>query len=357
MGHGGVSCHRTKTDRPPAAGRGPTPPPRRLALLAVAALAASLAFLGRPRTFEVDGFSMAPGLLPGDVVESGAFPVCDRFRRPHRFERWVLSAADGTPAIKRIVGLPGETVSIADGDLLINGIAAWKCPRLLGEIGSRVVAEDARPADRQGKVWWRWMLPPREVLDDEQHEQGRSRVLIPVRDVGLAAVVRVRDLPPAGFVRIRANVDRSVVPWRLKARGRYAVVAGRLDGRLVAAAWPLPPGDVAGLASRSCLPPRPPEFWHVAEPWPAQDGESTMSPALTLEVDQTPDGGAEIAGVAVWRDVLHRPAADGVVAWEVGPGDCFVLGDFPSASRDSRHWGAVPIPAMRHRVMPSHSIR
>jgi type IV secretory pathway protease TraF len=27
--------------------------------------------------------------------------------------------------------------------------------------------------------------------------------------------------------------------------------------------------------------------------------------------------------------------------WRLGPDEFFVLGDFPSASRDSRHWGPL----------------
>jgi type IV secretory pathway protease TraF len=50
---------------------------------------------------------------------------------------------------------------------------------------------------------------------------------------------------------------------------------------------------------------------------------------------------AMIERIVVWRDILHRPGADGMVEWRLGPDVFFVLGDFPSGSRDSRHWGPL----------------
>jgi type IV secretory pathway protease TraF len=61
---------------------------------------------------------------------------------------------------------------------------------------------------------------------------------------------------------------------------------------------------------------------------------------------------AVIERVEPWRDVLLRPAADGTAAWQVGADAAFVLGDHPAASRDSRQWGPVPLPALRHRLAP-----
>ena len=65
-----------------------------------------------PQRYEVDGLSMAPGLLPGDVVASGVFPALDRLRRRQRFDRWIVRAPDGSDTIKRLVGLPGERIGI-----------------------------------------------------------------------------------------------------------------------------------------------------------------------------------------------------------------------------------------------------
>jgi type IV secretory pathway protease TraF len=61
--------------------------------------------------------------------------------------------------------------------------------------------------------------------------------------------------------------------------------------------------------------------------------------------------GVAVERVLLWRDVLHRPAADGSTSWKLGSGEVFLLGDFPSGSIDSRQFGPVPRRALRHRVV------
>jgi type IV secretory pathway protease TraF len=294
----------------------------------------------RPLRYDVDGVSMAPGLAPGDRVMSGPFPLLDRLRRPERFDRWVLATADGEAAIKRVVGLPGEQVSIVAGDLAIDGTTVLKGPRLLAEVGTAVTAE---PPAATGS----WSMAPREVLDDVAIDAGRSVVLVPVRDVGFAAVVAVQD-PTGNAVRAWATVGRTVVTWRLPT-GRSAIVVGRLDGHVVAVAWRLH-GVTTDRPGRSCLPPGPPDRWSAAMPWAEADPATDRSPPLALTIE--PAGGATsaIERVDLWRDVFHRPAADGVTEWTLAADAVFTLGDHPAASRDSRHWGPVSLAALRHRV-------
>ena len=68
----------------------------------------------------VAGRSMSPFLEPGDVV------LMDRlaydFGRPDRYDVVVFRREDGRLNIKRVVGLPGETVQITGGQVLINDI-------------------------------------------------------------------------------------------------------------------------------------------------------------------------------------------------------------------------------------------
>ncbi len=307
-----------------------------LAVLGAAAVGAC----ARPLVYEVDGVSMAPGLVPGDRVTSGPFPLLDRLRRPRRFDRWVLATADGAAAIKRVVGLPGERVSIAAGDLAIEGTTVLKGPRQLAEIGAPVTA--GLPATTGS-----WSMAPREILDDFGLDAGRSVVLLLVRDVGFAAVVTVYG-PSGCAVRARATVGRTVVTWRLPS-GRFAIVAGRLDGHVVAVAWRLH-GATTDRPGRSCLPPGPPDRWSAAAPWAEADPATDRSPPCALAIE--PAGGATsaIERVDLWRDVFHRPAADGVTEWTLAADAVFTLGDHPAASRDSRHWGPVSLAALRHRV-------
>jgi type IV secretory pathway protease TraF len=296
--------------------------------------AVALAVLARPAVYEVEGVSMAPSLLPGDRASTAACGLADRFRRPRRFDRWVLSSADGAAAIKRIVGLPGERLGIVAGDLVVGATPVLKPPLLLAEIGTPLAAPSPFAAGR-------WRMPPREILDEDAHDPGRSVVLLPVRDVGFAAEV-------TGAGRARATVGRTTIAWRLAA-GRHAILAGRLDGHVVAVAWRLAENGTVG-PGRSCLPPRVPGDWSAAVPWPEADATGDRTPLLELDVEPCGAAAARIERIGLWRDVHWRPAATGVAAWTIGSDCVFVLGDHPAASRDSRHWGPVPMSALRHRI-------
>ena len=304
---------------------------RRAVVLATVGAAVAIVF-ARPAVYEVDGVSMAPGLVPGDRVTGDAWPFLDRLRRPRRFERWVLATADEEFAIKRIVGLPG--------DLAIDGTTVLKEPRQLADIAAPV---SAGPSPTSGS----WSMEAREIPDDVAIDAGHSVVLAPARDVGFAAVVAVED-QSGNAVRARAIVGRTAVTWRLRA-GRYALVAGRLDGHAVAVAWRLR-GTAAARPGRSCLPQGPPDRWSGAVPWAEDEPTTNRSPSLGLKVE--PSGGAttSIEQVELWRDVWYRPAADGVTEWRLAGDAVFTLGDHPAVSRDSRHWGPVSRAALRHRV-------
>ena len=304
------------------------------------AVGVATVWLALPVRYEVEGVSMAPGLVPGDVVRSGPVPLLDSLRGPRRFERWVLEAAEGEAVIKRIVGLPGERVAIAAGDLVVDGRTLLKGPRLLAEIGLPVAATPRADAAR-------WVQEPREVLDDVGFDAGRSTPLLPVRDVGLAAVVAVTGPPARRGARARVVIGRTVITVGLAVPGRFAVAAGRLDGSLVAAAWPL---GAATNRGRSCLPPAAPEQWDVVAAWPDESTADERAPGLAVTVAGAEGVTAVVERVDCWRDVLFRSATDGTAAWQVGAGAVFVLGDHPAASRDSRQWGPASLSALRHRV-------
>lgn len=69
----------------------------------------------------VDGSSMNPTLMNGDNVLVGRIGYA--FSGPKRFDIVVFELKDdpGTYYIKRVIGLPGETVTIRDGYVYING--------------------------------------------------------------------------------------------------------------------------------------------------------------------------------------------------------------------------------------------
>jgi signal peptidase I len=86
-------------------------------LIATAATAVSSV-----RAYSIPTSSMAPALKPGDRIGVDIRPR----RRPRRGEVWVFamprqSGSTGTTAVKRVIGLPGETVEVRDGTVVING--------------------------------------------------------------------------------------------------------------------------------------------------------------------------------------------------------------------------------------------
>ena len=312
---------------------------RRLTVILLAGIAVTVGLALAPRRYEVEGISMAPGLLPGDLVSTGWLPEHDRWRTPERFDRWIVTLPDGSAGIKRLTGLPGETVALAAGDLAIDGRVVLKSPAVLASIGS-VISGEATPAQTS------WSREPELVLDRAPFATEMVNLqLLPVRDAGFAAIVDLADGPPA---RAQAAVGPMRVTWRVAA-GRVCLVAGRLDGHAVAVAWPLPAGPGLSEDDRRCLPPGAPGRWRVARPWPAGDGDEA-APALSLALLPAGEPRGAIERVIVWRDARYRSAADGTTRWQLGQDAFFLLGDFPAGSRDSRQFGVLSRPALRHRL-------
>ena len=68
------------------------------------------------RLVQLNGYSMAPNFLDGQVFKIFSIPSSEINRGD-----LVLVKHDGSQLIKRLVGLPNETISIHDGKIFING--------------------------------------------------------------------------------------------------------------------------------------------------------------------------------------------------------------------------------------------
>jgi len=132
------------------------------------------------RLYSIPSASMAPTLAIGDrvAVETG------RRSLPRRGEVWVFnSPGGGLTFVKRVVGLPGETVQVEDGRVTIDGVPLSE-PYLSGPIS--------------------YTMPPRRLSPGrllhagrQPHAQHDSHVWGPVPERELIGRVRYRYWPRA----------------------------------------------------------------------------------------------------------------------------------------------------------------
>jgi signal peptidase I len=131
----------------------------------------------------VEGQSMEPNLHSDQrlVVEK----VTYRFHGPRRFDVVVLRLpSQGEELlIKRVIGLPGETVEIRDGHIYING----------EQLEEPFVTQDTRPG-RNGRV----TIPPLHVyvLGDNRNHSNDSRSFGPIPIDNIVGRAWVSYWPP-----------------------------------------------------------------------------------------------------------------------------------------------------------------
>ena len=349
---------------------------------------------GRSGGFVVVGRSMLPDLRPGDVIPAAGSVEPARLSRtrPERFQRWVVELPEGTTVVKRVAGLGGERIEIRGGDLLVDGRRLLSPPALLAETAVAVSGGSwqRRITPGSDSLEYRHLLVdpsrpvndplrivPGPIHDSMPDDPAEGRRLSVVADFGLAAVLRpeaARRFTAAGHAAsLIVRLGRQGVRWPLPSGGRWAFLAGRLDGRIVGLAWQ-PTTD--HFDRRGLFPTGMPDRWDVvAEVPPPSDPRQPVR--LSIGIDCGDVDSTEIAGggvppmaqrssdaavvardavvgdvfdaVVIWRGQHLRPAAN-AGSWDVGSNQVFLLGDHPSASRDSRHFGPVDEVHLRHRL-------
>ena len=132
----------------------------------------------------VDGQSMEPTLQDGNnlIVDKLSY----RFRDPKRYEIIVFpyKYEENTYYIKRIIGLPGETVQVKNGEVYIDG-------EILGEDYGAEAMEDAGIAS-----------DPIELGTDEYFVLGDNRNHSSDSRVPSVGVLRREDLIGRAWIRI-----------------------------------------------------------------------------------------------------------------------------------------------------------
>lgn len=154
-------------------------------LIAVVLVIIIRVFIFKP--FIVDGPSMQPNFYTGErlIVSEWVYHL----RKPHRGEVVVFHATEEKDYIKRVIALPGETIAIADGKVLVNGKAldepyiADAMKRYKEETGGEYNATFQEQKVPEGTVF---------VLGDNRVDSTDSRVIGPVaydKIIGRADIV------------------------------------------------------------------------------------------------------------------------------------------------------------------------
>ncbi len=323
------------------------------------------------------------GAYPIDVrrfsVLAGDRVLVDRLW-PRRLRRWELVVfrcpdSANTLCVKRVVGLPGETVSLRGGDIFVNGRLARKSlpdqrrmargvhppPGDASKCAGSLWKSDQRPSGwsrcQGGFVWrslaprasdgvdWLRCEPQNGVTETMVYHGTLSRRAPRMRDV-MVCFTLVPDGP--GQLRLAAHDG----PDRMEAcldcphgqakllRNGHPVANGRLPPTVCSgqpSAWEWSLFDARWLLAvdgRIVL-----EFDRVWRP-PDHD-----RPALRLAIG-TRNLPAQLFDVSVWRDVDYVPTARSDPrdsrSWRLGNDQIMVLGDNSPRSRDSRHWRQGP---------------
>jgi signal peptidase I len=328
-----------------------------------------------------------------------------RIRRPRRWEAVALPD-DQNPErllIKRIVGLPGETIGIRSGDLLVDGRRQRKTLEQLRQLAVLVHDQRFRPPEtlglpprwgpaRDAQGWtadgdgfayasppgrrpvdptvdwleytnWRCCANPYPrsqpfpVLDHLGYNQGTSRQLNPVGDLMLT--VRVRSESNQGCILFRLADGHQL--WLVRfdlARGTAALFR---EGTAVASE-PLPrvdffrgvPIEVAVCDARFLMQ----VAGHTVFQWAFERPRRALDPQSRPLAIGAAGAGFRVDQLRIYRDVFYLDPQGLPRDWimpEPLPADrIFVLGDNPCISRDSRHGIPQGVPSRRllGRIVP-----
>ena len=247
------------------------------------ALALVWIFVAEPR--RIPSNSMLPGLKPGDRVVVSKLGSSSA---PPRWSVLVFRRPDDLVLIKRVVGLPGERVWIANGEVYADGATLVKPDvvreslrePLLDERFERLVEGDV--VDRRRPSARPLALPPR-VLRAPPRVSGRTRV------AGVAAAPEGAGARPlrGGGVRADARARRGGLDRVGGPRGKPATPSERAASG--ARAGTRPPCSRVPSSAPGAPSTRP----RVSRPLSARGGARRLSISFVDGVLRASAGGAE----------------------------------------------------------------
>ena len=287
---------------------------------------------------------MSPALQEGDWVfvdENRAIEFGDVvvFREPE----------SGVVVVKRVCGLPGETIQLLDGRLLVDGEPTELPPTTVREQVPMfaAVGGEALQAFREFRFF---------SMDGFLQKGLYVEGIYPAMGMGIEVDLVLPEPESVAKLEVRAGEDifqlvfdaaQETVSLRRVAPGETVF--------LVKAEWParLHGGKVRGTAFLSLQGQRIHGTWNdellfppasftpspqrVLADAPIEFGRSGQ-PGLRLE------SGAEVGGVRVGRAIsrIARGTFGCVSPLVLSKEEYYLLGDNPSQSRDSRQYGAIP---------------
>ena len=286
-------------------------------------------------------------------------------RAPRRFELFGFRGPEQRDrlSVKRIVGLPGETIAIQDGDLYANGKIVRKSMTQFRELAILVHDNAFMPRDdalpprwvsrsTDNQTWfdfqpWKCFAnpSPREtvtpLLDNYGYNQVVSRQLQQVHDILLTlelaaetpfAAVQLTDsettfMVQMDFARQQLELQTAagdVLDSAMLVRSpRYEIAVALCDASVLV--------EINGLAL-------------IDQAYEPHRGTPTLTP-LAVRIDGLD---SPPKGLKVYRDIHYLDP--GGVGWPwkmaqpLGRDEFFLVGDNVPVSVDSRHWASPGLP-------------
>lgn len=319
----------------------------------------AFALFGRP--YRVVGRSMEPALVEGDwvLLRGGAPRDGDVvvFREPD----------SGVLAVKRVAGEPGERVQIVGGELWSDGAVRARPLHGVEDLLPMIEAVGtaiAEHLDLQHAGFTAagedWRLPAGEAQAYLRRPPLADYLLrgetifgsLPAADLGLELAYALDDAAAEVFIELRVG-RASFRASLLEGGGRLSVARREADGVITRLhEQSLTPRADAGRFFFAAV---DRTLTVVVNGRVLLNGLAFQPPAPPIFADRPPEfshfshagiggrGPLRLTGLRLGRDVLLDAAGTfgGAEVFHLGPDEFFLLGDNPTHSRDSRHYGAV----------------
>ena len=293
----------------------------------------------------------------------------------HKPERWETVVArnpdDATRlCIKRVVGLPGEQVSLRDGNVRVDGAIVTKSPRQQLQMrrlvhrehtGAKRWSPDDASHWRFRDTFWQHVTPTDSLLswlryehpagqavtDNNVYNAGITRRLNLIDEFMLSTKLQVRG---EGSVHLTLNSGSASAEvslhfpggkLKLTESGRRSAELQLSDQSLQRLTSGQVQLDVGNFDRQLLL--VIDDHIELRRSWPKSKALGTSRPVAIGVQGLT----AWLGGLSLFRDTYHSDGPVGTASpstahWQLGADEYFLLGDNAPVSLDSRLWGPVP---------------